>query len=508
MKGGLNILDSQVTVMGLGLFGGGSAVARHLAEAGARVTVTDLRSANVLAPAMEELADLDLEWHLGGHRQEDFTAADLVVANPAVPPDSPFLQAARGAGVPITSELALFLAACPGTLALITGTQGKSSTCQFLAGLLRAAPPSGAIHLGGNIGRSLLGELPQMSAADLAVLEVSSYQLAALSTEEREATRDRGRVAAVAITNILEDHLERHGSREAYAAAKTKILDLLRPGGTALLPARDGRLCTAAHGARGNSPQGQSKPDTIVGHRQTIPFGRGRAAERFPDLRLADGRIYCGDTLLGDAGDLRVAGAFQADNLLVAAGLARVLSMTPETIAQAIPTLRGLPHRMELLELLESGPRPIDASSTGDAIPAGGPVFIDNGVSTTPDSTLSALRSCRPPVVLVCGGRDKGLSFVELIAAARGPVRLVICFGEAAASMAARFREGGLEAEVHGELTAAARAACTAVGPGDTLLFSPACSSFDTFNNFRERALAFREALTPSARAPTPGGAG
>ncbi|MBJ01517.1 MAG: hypothetical protein CMK00_01460 [Planctomycetes bacterium] len=521
-----------VTVMGLGLFGGGAAVARYLARAGGQVTVTDLRPAEVLAPALAELAGLDISWHLGGHREDDFTDAALVVANPAVPPDSPFLTAARGAEVPITSELALFLPACRATLALVTGTQGKSSTCQFLADLLGAAPLAGTVHLGGNIGRSLLDELPLLGERDVVVLEVSSYQLAALSPGECRAIRAAGRVRAVAITNILEDHLERHGSPEAYAAAKARVLELLAPDGTALLPARDSRLGTDAPEARRG---GARRPSDLEASpagspRETIAFGRGRAGESFPRLRLAEGELYDGETRLGNAGDLPLRGLFQADNLLLAAGLARVLGLAPETIAGAISGLRGLPHRMEPLEpdgtprrpyspqTRSNSPTPESAdrpgptgagnaaeSTAGPGATGAGPLVIDNGVSTTPDSTLSALRSCSPPVILLLGGRDKGLSFDELIAAARGRVRLVLCFGEAAPSLATRFLEGGLETEIHRELTAATRAARSAAGPEDTLLFSPACSSFDAFNNFRDRAEAFRAALAPgTGQQPAP----
>jgi UDP-N-acetylmuramoylalanine--D-glutamate ligase len=471
MSGGNAIDGRPVTVMGLGLFGGGAAVARHLAGAGARVTVTDLRGAEILAPALDELADLDITWSLGGHRTEDFTGAALVVANPAVPSNSPFLTAARNAGVPVTSELALFLEACPATVVLVTGTQGKSSTCQMLAGLLEAGQEAGAVHLGGNIGRSLLGDLPGMAPEDRVVLEVSSYQLAALSPEECRAIRDRGRVTAAAVTNVLEDHLEQHGTVEAYVAAKGRVLDLVRAGGLALVPALDPRMADRV-------------PEKLV----AVPFGRDYGDENSPHLRLAEGRLWDGDIQLGDAGELRIPGSFQADNLLVAAGLAHALGVDPETIAGAVSTLTGLPHRMEVL---------------GRAVGEAGPHIVDNGVSTTPDSTLSALRSIEAPVILLCGGRDKGLDFSGLVAAARGHARLVVAFGESAPSLATRFGEGGLETLVADDLTGAVHDALAAAGPEDTVLFSPACSSFDAYANFRERAGAFLAALASSSVADT-----
>ena len=174
-----------VTVMGLGLFGGGAAVARTLAGEGAAVTVTDLRTTEELAPSLAQLADLDLSWVLGHHRARDFTDSDLVVANPAVPPTSPYLRLARDAGVPITSEAALFLDRCPARVVAVSGTQGKSSTASFLAQLYR----SRRCFLGGNIGHSLLNDLDAMDADDLAVVELSSYQLEHLPDQPPEHQR-------------------------------------------------------------------------------------------------------------------------------------------------------------------------------------------------------------------------------------------------------------------------------------------------------------------------------
>src|SRR5262249_38087334 len=145
---------------------------------GARVTVTDLRSAEELAPSLRDLEGLPLRYVLGEHRLEDFTRADLVVANPAVAPGSAFLKAARAAGVRVTSEMALVLRACPARIAAVTGTQGKSSTCSTLAQLLAAS--GYCVHLGGNIGGSLLERSREMRAEDVAVVEISSYQLEAL----------------------------------------------------------------------------------------------------------------------------------------------------------------------------------------------------------------------------------------------------------------------------------------------------------------------------------------
>jgi UDP-N-acetylmuramoylalanine--D-glutamate ligase len=172
---------------------------------------------------------------LGEHRSADFERADVVIANPAVRPDDPLLAAARATGAEITSEIELFLEAVRAPVVAVTGTQGKSSTCHLTHGLI--ARCGRRAHLGGNIGASLLPRLPEILPEDVVVLELSSYQLEALHAGRRAA-----RATAVAIVNILQDHLERHETVERYAAAKLRILELLAPDGTAILPADDARF--------------------------------------------------------------------------------------------------------------------------------------------------------------------------------------------------------------------------------------------------------------------------
>lgn len=449
-----DLAGRRVTVMGLGLFGGGSAAARWLAGRGARVLVTDLRDADVLAPALAELRSVDCELVLGGHSTAHFTDTDLVVANPAVPPRSPFLAAARAAGVPVTSELELFLDATRARLALVTGTQGKSSTAQFLAQLCAGWAPR--VYLGGNIGTSLLDEVHGMRADDVCVVEVSSYQL--------EALNDAGahpRVDVVGLTNVELDHLERHGSPEAYAAAKARVLGLVRSGGACVLPAELAAREPFAAALR---------PDARV-------LRSGPGAQLF----RAAGRFRDGPRELGREADLGVPGRYQRDNALLALGLARALGAPAAHLAARVPALRGLPHRQEEL-----------AAAAGRRV-------IDNGVSTTPDSTIAVLDELEAPCTLLAGGQPKrGLAFDALAArvAARGDS--LVAFGAAAAELAAAGAAAGAAVDVCTDLSAAVACALERTPPGGTLLFSPACASFDAYPNFRARALAFR-ALLPRA---------
>jgi UDP-N-acetylmuramoylalanine--D-glutamate ligase len=438
--------------MGLGLQGGGVETVRYLAGVGARVTVTDLRAAAKLGESLAALEGLDVRCVLGEHRLEDFTNADVVIANPAVAPDNEFLRAARAAHVAVSSEMELFLEACPARLVLITGTQGKSSTTNAAAQLLAA---SGArVHVGGNIGRALITSLDEMRADDIAVVEISSYQLEALAPGFGPLER----VAAVCCVNVLADHLERHGTPENYEAAKRRVLDLAGPEAAVVLSGDDPRV------ARWRPQRGN-----------TLRFSTREGSDA--ELRLEAGEFRRGPTVLGSLADLRLPGAFQHANVLAALGLAHALGAAPASLAAAIGGLRGLEHRLEDLGL-HRGRR-----------------VWDNGVSTTPDSTLSALESLGAPVTLLCGGQAKRLELDELARTARALGVRVVAFGASGPELAAAFEREGVPTLIAATLDQAVHAAFEITPEGAGIVFSPACASFDAYRNFRDRALAFRAAL-------------
>jgi len=454
----------RVTVQGLGLFGGGVSVARFLAQRGARVTVTDTRTATELAPAVAELAGISLRYVLGEHRREDFVDTDLVVANPAVAPSNEWLTIARASGVPITSEIALFLELCPARIAAVTGTQGKSSTCNTLHQLLVADGRSA--HLGGNIGRSLVESAESMHADDIVVLEMSSYQLESLP---RALGQDGvpPRVEVVCVTNVLADHLDRHGTIEEYARAKRRILELAAAnGGAAVLSAEDPRLAA------------WSEP----GLRRIDAFPT-RASERGLNIHAETFRLD--RETLGHIRDLRLPGAFQRENTLLALGLARLLGAAPARLAAAIPALTALPYRMQ------------------DLGNFGGHRVWDNGVSTTPDSTLAVFGSLAPGFTLLVGGKHKDLPLEGLLEAAQGRVRRVVSFGNAGPLLRDAFQGAGIPATSVETVPEAVQTAFGALKDGEEILFSPACSSYDQYLNFQERALAFRHSLEQFRAATT-----
>src|SRR6476659_7491172 len=210
----MDLRGKRALVMGLGIHGGGLGVARFLADHGANVTVTDLRGPELLQSSLDALADLPITYVLGRHRDEDFRAADLVIRNPGVPRESPYLQIARANGAAIEMEMTLFFRLCPGPILGITGTKGKTTTTLLTAAILREQYHDTVIA--GNLRVSALEALPRITAGTPVVLELSSWQLEGLGEAKLSPQY-------ACITNISPDHLDRYGSMEAYAEAKAQI---------------------------------------------------------------------------------------------------------------------------------------------------------------------------------------------------------------------------------------------------------------------------------------------
>jgi len=415
--------------MGLGRFGGGVAAARHFAARGDDVLVTDLRAEAELSASANAVRSLGVRLRLGAHDPADFEWAETVVVNPAVAFDDPLVARARANGARIVTEigLTLDLLRCP--VVAVTGTKGKSTTAALAAAMLEAS--GRPVALGGNIGRPLLNEAAALPAGAVAVLELSSFQLAWLE-------HDRLRPRAAAITNVTGDHFDHHGTFEAYAAAKRRLADAVPPEGTLVLNYADAVCRDFASSSRA----------------RIVWFGGGRPAPLPLDR-------------------LRLLGAHNRENASAAAHLALAAGGTPAGCLAAIADFRGLPHRLERV---------------GEV---GGVLCVNDSIATTPEAAAAAVAAFDRPVVLVAGGRDKGLDWRPLLDAARR-AKAVVAYGETGPGIRDRLPGARFERE----FDAAVRCALGLAAPGDVLLLSPGFASLDQFPGFDARGERFRNLVT------------
>ncbi len=426
----------RVVVMGLGRFGGGVGVTRWLCRQGAEVTVTDLATAGELTDSLAQLEGLDVTLHLGGHDEADLDRCDLLVVNPAVPTEAPLLAAARTRGVAMTTEINLFLQRCPAPIAGVTGSVGKSTVAAMAAAAVATRTTT---HLGGNIGRSLLEALADGAIAPdhAVVLELSSFQL--------DHTPLVGLSPHVAlVTNLQPNHLDRHGTMAAYAAAKRNIFRYQQPGDVAIVNADDPALADWATG-------GPARRETF--------------------------------SAAGEPFELAVPGSHNQLNAQAAWAIARAMGVARADAAAAMAGFAGLPHR-----LAKVGERD-------------GVCYYDDSKATTPAGAIVALNSFPAGrIVAIVGGYDKHVPLEALCEMLRRRCKAVVATGQVggqiADGVAKRLAGGtGPHIEVAEAFDDAVATAVAAAAAGDVVLLSPACASYDQFANYVERGRRFAELI-------------
>lgn len=447
-----DLKNKQVLVMGLGSFGGGADSAAFACGQGAQVTVTDLADEAKLGETIRSLKEYPIQWRLGGHDEEDFRGADVVIVNPAVPPDNPYLQIARRAGAVISSQVQLFFERCPAKTVAVTGSNGKSTTTALTAHLLEMGVGQEGVdydrvYLSGNIGnRPLLGLLEHLTERDIVVIEISSFQL------EQLAQSRLGPDVAV-LTNLSPNHLDRHGTFEAYCAAKENIfawqrLDEKNPA-VSILNAED-PLCLQWYAKY----SGQSG-------RRCILFRAEDITETFREHFALPGRV-------------------NLQNLAAALAAAEVFRVNPERLRKGITSFKGLENRMQLVAETD------------------GVRWYDDSKATTPISTMAALNGMEEPKILIAGGYDKGISFDELGQCIARRCKAVVLIGQTAGKIAVAIKNAGRSDVIVQNAKDMPEAVCLCskmAQKGDVVLMSPACASYDMFKNYQERGKVFREAV-------------
>jgi UDP-N-acetylmuramoylalanine--D-glutamate ligase len=461
----LELAGKQVVVVGLAR--SGIAAAEFLAGRGARVVATDRRPAGELQAEAVTLAEKGVRLELGGHREEIFTAADMVVVSPGVPWDLPEVAAARRAGVPVMAELELGFRHIRGPVAAVTGTKGKSTTTAALGAMLAASGRD--VRVGGNIGQAVTGLVEGAAEETVFVLETSSFQLEGTDTF-------RPRVAV--FLNLSADHLDRHASFEEYGAAKARIFANQTSEDWAVVNGEDAQVMARASHARARLVP-FTTATARVGASSSAFFQAGHAC-----LRL-DGQTE----QLFPVSSVRLPGSHLLLDLLAAATAARLMGATPDAIARAVAEFKGVEHVLEHVADI------------------GGVAFFNDSKATNVDAARKSLEAFDRPVVAIVGGRYKGGDFglLQEPLAARG--RAVMAIGEA------RERVAGAVAPVApvmlcDTLGEAVERAFTAAAPGDVVLLAPGCSSFDMFADYADRGRAFKREVRALAERVRAGAAG
>lgn len=459
----MRLAGKRALVMGLGVHGGGTGVARFLALQGADVTVTDLRGPDDLRASLDALAGLPIRFVLGEHREDDFRRAEIVVRNPAVPPSSRYLQVARAAGATIEMEMTIFFRLCPGPILGVTGTKGKTTTTLLLGAMLREQVPDTVIA--GNLRISALEQLPAITATTPVVLELSSFVL--------EGLGEAGLSPKIAcITTLAPDHLDRHGTMEAYIRAKEQIWRHQRSGDAVVLNA-DSSLMRAMAVV-------EQRPDDVVwfasAAHPTPTHARRAAFWQGDELIWRDHRgeryVIC------TRNDVQIRGAHNLGNIAAATAAACSLGVVPDHIRRAVHKFTGVEHRLELVRELD------------------GVRYINDTAATTPEAAIAALHSFNAPIVLIAGGADKQLSFEDFAQEiATRAKAVVLLHGTATPKLQQTLHMAAPSVEVCGPFDDFTQAITTArhlTTPGDIVLLSPGCASFGMFRNEFHRGEAFR----------------
>ena len=444
----------RVAVVGIGV--SNTPLIKMLLRSGVEVSACDRRVREDFAGRAEELESLGAVLYLGEDYLEHLEGADVIFRTPGLRPDVPQLEAARKRGAVITSEMEAFFEVCPCTTVAVTGSDGKTTTTTIIAGLLKAAGKT--VYVGGNIGKPLLPDVDGMEKGDIAVLELSSFQL---------MTMDRSPNVAV-VTNLAPNHLDVHKSMSEYIAAKEHIFTYQSPGDLAVFNQDNEITRQFAAAARGRV--------TLFSRREDLKAG----------VFVRQGAIWAADGAqereVLPLSDILLPGEHNVENYMAA--IAAVAGFVPdETIRAFAKKFGGVEHRIELVRTLN------------------GVRYYNDSIASSPTRTIAGLRSFPNKVILIAGGYDKHIPFDVLGPEIREHVKALFLTGDTA---------GKIRSAVEGtsgytgdnppiteidDFDEAVLAAHRLAQPGDVVILSPACASFDRFKNFMERGAAFKKII-------------
>jgi len=446
MPGSMELRKKRVLVVGLARTGVATALfcTRHNAV----VTATDTRAEGELGEAIGRLRAAGVTLELGGHQEKTYLAQDLIIPSPGVPADDSFLVAARRKGITVWSEIELAYRFLEGELIGITGSNGKTTTTTLLHHILQSAGQHAI--LAGNVGTPLISRVEETNADTVAVVELSSFQLELVDTFRPDIG---------VFLNLSPDHLDRHKTMEAYAAAKARLFEKQTELDAAVLNADDPP--TVAHAPK--------KPQ-IFWFSRTKPV-LGGACVRGADLLIRhDGK----EEFVMKTAEIPLLGAHNLENVLAAVMAARLAEVDARTIGAAVRGFAGVEHRLEFVTEI------------------GGVRYYNDSKATNVDATEKALQSFPGRVLVILGGKDKGSDYTVLQKPLRQKAILALLVGAAADKIESQI-SGSVAIERAGTIERAVEMASLRAQPGDIVLLAPACASFDQFENYEHRGRVFKE---------------
>ena len=457
----MELKGKRVLVVGLGK--SGVAAAFFLLSQGARVTVSDSKSETQLAKDIPALLDRGVIIETGGHGERTFRDQDLIVVSPGVPTDTPQLQQARSYGLPIIGEVELASIFLRGQIVAITGSNGKTTTTALCGDILSKSGKT--TQVGGNIGTPVTELISRSTDATYNVLEVSSFQLESIESFHPKIA---------AILNITPDHLDRHGSFEAYAQAKARIFMNQSSEDFAVLNADD-KACLAI---------GQEVKSAVYwfgAKEHSSPGSCARAASIF--WRSVDGR----EIEIMPLAEISLKGRHNLENVLAAVSIGMLSGCEPAKIRRAVSEFKAVEHRLEHVATIK------------------GVAYYNDSKATNVDATLKALESFPANIHIILGGKDKGSDYSVLKELLVKRAKKVYTIGAAAGKIESQLA-GGVAIVNAQTLDRAIQLASNAAVPGDVVLLAPACASFDQFENYEHRGRVFKERVFALEELPAAGG--
>ncbi|HEY4441994.1 MAG TPA: UDP-N-acetylmuramoyl-L-alanine--D-glutamate ligase [Candidatus Elarobacter sp.] len=451
--------SEHVLVIGLGRSGRTSVdVLRNRVGA---IAATDEAPPGTLGEALAELETLGVPFYTPDALDETLKSTTVAVLSPGIPLNAPIVRRVQSAGIPVFSEVEVAYRICSAPIVAVTGTKGKSTTTALVGALFSAAGKT--VHVGGNIGNALIGETAFAAEGDWVVAEVSSFQLESIRSFKPRISL---------ITNITPDHLDRYHSMEEYAEAKFRIFTNQGPHDT-FVGNLDDEIVRTAPGEDGNRIKARALWFASEPHRATTLYLRnGQKIVYAPPV--GDPRPV--DIL--DVAEIPLLGRHNVENVMGAILVALAADIPLDAIREGVRTFHALGHRLEVVAERD------------------GVQFVDDSKATNPGSVIAAMRSFERPIVLIAGGKAKGTDFTEMGKVISSRAKAVVLIGEAADEIAGVVKRAPVTRA--SSMEEAVEAARRLAAPGDVVLLSPGCASFDMFRSAEHRGQLFADAVRDS----------